>query len=291
VTDAVEAVSARRSAAGVNARAVVYSAVTTALLQRAAGPYAVRFDAPAALNRPGWQGAWQRALERRVLADARLLLPLGDAAAAAIPAAARGVETVVLHVPIDIPPRSAGTPRDIDAVAYAGYPEKRGLDLLVRAWESAAPRDARLLVAGIERTRALDWLRRRGIAAPSGVEWTGLLSLEDWQATLRRARTFVNASRREDHGQSQLEALAAGAALVTVPSAGAYEALPMARAVDPALVAGSVSAEALAPAIAAGLAVDVDAYAARAVPLLEPYSRESVQRVFEQRVLPALGLR
>jgi glycosyltransferase involved in cell wall biosynthesis len=286
-TDLLEARAARRATRGVTAKAIVYSAVTTALLQRPAAPYAVRFDSPAALNRPGWQGAWQRARERRVLAGARVLLPLGDAAAAAIPAAASGVETVVLHVPIDSAPPAA---RDIDAMAYAGYPEKRGLDLLMQAW-ARAPAGARLVVAGIEAERARGWLRERGFTEPPGVEWPGLLDHEEWQAMLARTRVFVNASRREDHGQSQLEALAAGAALVTVPSEGPYEALAIARALDQRLVAAAVDHEALASALRAGLDTDVRAYAARAAPLLEPYRRNSVQHVFEQHVLPALGLR
>jgi glycosyltransferase involved in cell wall biosynthesis len=290
VTDLVEALAARRAARQASASVVVYSAVTSALLARPAGPYAVRFDSPAALNRPGAAGAWQRARERRVLAGARALLPWGEVAAAAIPAEAAQVETIPLHVPVDAHP-GAGSARDIAALAYAGYPQKRGLDVLVRAWERAAPDGARLVVAGIERERALQWLRGRGVQAPANVEWCGLLERGEWQATLARTRLFVNASRREDHGLSQLEALAAGAALVTVPSDGPYEALPMARRLDPRLVAVAVDADALAAAISAGLATDTDEYAARAAALLEPYRRDSVQRVFRERVLPALGLR
>ncbi|MEA2404621.1 MAG: hypothetical protein QOE08_1268, partial [Thermoleophilaceae bacterium] len=60
ITDLVEALAARRSARGIEARAVVFSTVTTAMLQRPRVPYAVRFDAPAALNRQGPSGAWQR---------------------------------------------------------------------------------------------------------------------------------------------------------------------------------------------------------------------------------------
>ena len=53
VTDLVEALAARRSARGVEARAIVFSTVTAAFLQRPSVPYGVRFDSPAALNRPG----------------------------------------------------------------------------------------------------------------------------------------------------------------------------------------------------------------------------------------------
>src|SRR5207248_1294636 len=96
--------------------------------------------------------------------------------------------------------------------------------------------------------------------------------------------------RQEDHGLSQLEALAAGAALVTVPSEGPYEALPMAMQLDRALVAPSLSREALAFAIRSGFNVDLDDYGKRAAELLKPYTPEAVREVFTERVLPALGL-
>jgi glycosyltransferase involved in cell wall biosynthesis len=291
VTDAVEALAARRAASGLRARAVVYSTVTAALLQRHSGPYAVRFDSPAALNRLGPAGAWQRAREKRVMAGATVLLPWGDAAAAAIPREARGVPAIALRVPVTAASGSGTQDRDIEALAYAGYPEKRGLDILVRAWAKVSAPGALLVVAGIERARALRWLERRGIPEPPNVEWPGLLDPAEWQAKLARARLFVNASRREDHGLSQLEALAAGAVLVTVPSAGPYEALPLARAIDERLVAAAIDENALAVSLAAGLQVDPSAYAASAAPLLEPYRPEAVRRVFEQQVLPALGLR
>ena len=57
LTDLVEALAARRAARGVDARAIVYSSVTAALLQPPRSPSAVRFDAIAALNRPGTGGA------------------------------------------------------------------------------------------------------------------------------------------------------------------------------------------------------------------------------------------
>lgn len=300
VTDAVEALAARRAARGVDAKAIVFSTVTAALLQRPDAPYAIRFDSPAALNRPGIAGAWQRAREARAMRGARVLLPWGAAAAEAIPAEARSATVIPLHVPVDGAAASAtgasasaasgpsASPEcDVDALAYAGYPEKRGLDVLIRAW-SAVGAGRRLVVAGIERERAEQWLGTRGIAVPGNVEWRGLLERADWEAVLRRTRVFVNASRREDHGLSQLEALAAGCMLVTVPSAGPYEALPIARRLDPRLVA---EPDALADAIGAALAADREGYAERAAAELEPYRRDAVQRVFEEQVLPALGLR
>ncbi len=113
---------------------------------------------------------------------------------------------------------------------------KRGLDLLCEAWARAAP-DLRLTIGGCDRETGVAWLARRGIAEPPGVEWAGALPREEWLGRVARARVFVNASRREDHGLAQLEALAVGTPLVTVPSPGAYEALPIARRLAPELVA------------------------------------------------------
>jgi glycosyltransferase involved in cell wall biosynthesis len=287
VTDWVEARAAARAARGTGARATIFSTVTAALLARPEGPYAVRFDAPAALNRPGLSGAWQRRRERRVLAGARLLLPWGRAAAAAIPVA--GAEVVPLGVPVEAAP-AAGR-RDVDAVAYAGWPWKRGLDVLCAAWGRAAPAGARLLVGGCDAEKGRAWLRRSGVAEPAGVEWLGTLGRSEWLELVGRARVFVNASRREDHGLAQLEALAAGTPLVTVPSPGAYEALPLARELAGELVAADGSAEALAQALAAGLALDEEAraaYAERARALLAPYGREALLATVRDEVLPRL---
>lgn len=281
VTDFVEALTARRTLRP-EARVTVYSTVTAAFLQPRTDAYAVRFDSPAALNRPGMSGAWQRQAERRVLAGARCLLPWSEAAGRAAPGdAAR----VVLPVPVG---ESAGkSSRDIDALAYAGDPHKRGLDVLCRAWaKSGAGR--RLVVAGIERERALRWLEGRGAGVPPEIEWAGLLSREDWLAYAGRARLFVNASRREDYGISQLEALSAGAAVVTVPSPGPYEALPIARRLAADLVKDD-----LATALAAGLALDdaeLGDYRKRAARELEPYRPAAVQAAVTERVIPALRL-
>ncbi len=64
----------------------------------------------------------------------------------------------------------------------------------------------------------------------------------EYRALLRRARVFVCAPRREDYGLAQLEALADGCLLVTTPAPGPYAALPIARALDPRLVAEDLAA-------------------------------------------------
>ena len=292
VTDLVEAAAARRAARSVDARAVVFSTVTAAMLQRPGVPFAVRFDAPAALNRPGASGAWQRAAERRSLARADLLIPFSEIAERALPRLGGGGPPMVrVPIPVDSAPPAAE--RDIDAVTYASSPRKRGLELVCRAWAEAAPPGARLVVGGVDRERALRWLDRHGVAEPAGVEWAGELPHEEWLSLVARARAYVNGSRWEDYGIAALEALSAGTPLVTVPTPGAFEALPLARALAPALVAPDSEPESLARAIAAGLALDEGArseYARRADELLAPYREDAVRRTIAERVLPALGI-
>jgi glycosyltransferase involved in cell wall biosynthesis len=217
---------------------------------------------------------------------------MGEAAAhAAASLVGAPTRAVPLPTPIDVPAAS-GT-RDLDAVAHVGWMWKRGLDVLCEAWAQAAPAAARLMIGGCDQATGEAWLARRGVAVPAGIEWTGELPRAAWLERVGRARLLVNASRREDHGLSQLEALALGTPLVTVPSAGAYEALPIARRLAPELVAADVSPSALARALRAGLALDAAAragYAERAAAALEPYRRERVLAIVRDQVLPALGI-
>jgi glycosyltransferase involved in cell wall biosynthesis len=294
LTDLVEAVAARRAADGVRARAIIFSSVTAALLQRPRVPYAVRFDTVAALSRPGLGGALQRRREPAVLARARLLLPLSRTAAQTAERLLKGrpapeLRVVTLPVPIEV---LCGTgARDVAAVAYAANPAKRGLELLCEAWRSARPPDGHLIVGGIDRDEALRWLDRSRLGEPPAVEWAGALPREDWLALVARARVFINASRYEDWGIAQLEALAAGTPLVTVPTPGPNEALALARRLAPELVAPERSVPALARSIEAGLSLtgaERAAYATAAEAMLEPYRPEAVRLTLAQEVVPAL---
>jgi glycosyltransferase involved in cell wall biosynthesis len=289
VIDVVEGLAARRAQrATEDARALIVSSATTALLlARPRMPWAIRFDSPTALNRTGVSGLWQRTRERQVFAAADLLLPWGEAAAQAAAPVAGGTPMVRLPVPIDVPGASA--PRRTGVVAYIGWMWKRGLDLLCEAWAQAGPGE-RLTIGGCDRATGVAWLGRRGILEPPGIEWVGALPRDAWLERVARARVFVNASRREDHGLAQLEALALGTPLVTVPSPGAYEALPIARRLAPGLVAADVSAGALATALTAGLTMHDPTYAVRAAVALEPYRRKTVLATVRDEVLPALGV-
>jgi glycosyltransferase involved in cell wall biosynthesis len=276
LTDLVEALGSRRSAGRLPAaRAVVVSTVTASFFQRFSVPYAVRFDAPAALNRPGWPGAWQRWIEPRALARAAVLLPWSEEAA--LP----GRCVIPLGVPIERVPGAAE--RDIAALAYAGNPHKRGLETLAAAWADSGL-DGRLVVGGISAAAGRAWLARHGVPDP-GIEWVGVIPRPEWLALLGRARLYVNASRFEDHGIAPLEALSAGAALVSLPTPGPYPALRIARSLAPELVSSD-----LAAALRAGATVARPDYARRADALLAPHRVAELRRTVAEQVLPALGV-
>jgi hypothetical protein len=250
-------------------------------------PYAVRFDAPAALNRPGRRNAIQHALERRRLRDARLLLPLSRAAERAVPPGS--APSVVVPMPIEA--SGPGWPRERIAVGYTPDPKAKGLDILGEAWRLAAIPDARLLVFGIEAARGRAFLARYGIPEPAGLEWRGTVPRAEFRAALRQAHVHITSARWEDWGQAQLEALADGALLATTPAGGPYEALGFARELDVRLVATEISAAALATGIRAAFALSPDEcaeYRRAAAAHLEPFREAAVQAVVTQDVLPAL---
>jgi hypothetical protein len=289
--DLVEAVAAARALrtalARVDPRAVLASTTTAALLAPLDRPYAVRLDSPAALNRPGARNALQHALERRSLARARLVLPLSRAAQAALP---RGSAPSVV-LPMAIEPSGAAEARERLAVAYTPDPKAKGLDVLAAAWGRADPPGARLAVFGIDAERGAAFLARSGVAEPRGLEWRGMVSQDEFRATLRRALVHVTSARWEDWGQAQLEALADGAVLATTSAGGPFEALALARALDPRLVAAGVSPDALAEALQAAFALsdtELAGYRREASGLLATFREEAVARTLAHAVLPQL---
>jgi hypothetical protein len=272
LTDLVQAgatrAAAREAIARHDPRAIVYCSSTAALL--GPRPGAIWFDAPAAENRPGRHGVWQRATERRRMAAAPLLLPMSEGALRRLAPAARATPAVVLPVPVE-PSGPAAGERAVAAVAYAADPVKKGLARILAAWERARRPGETLVVAGQS--------GRLG----EGAEGAGLLAPAEYRALLRRARAFVAAPLREDHGIAQLEALADGCRLVTTPAAGAYPALALARRLDARCVGDD-----LAAAIRAALDAPPDDYAQRAATLLAPYRQATFEATVRERVLPAL---
>lgn len=270
LTDLTQALSARRAARrGLRdhgPRAVVYSGSTAALLWPRPG--AIHFDAPAAGNRPGRHGLWQRPVECRRFATAPLVAAWSQSGLAEAPPHRRGL---VVPFPVEPsgPPAAA---RDLAAITYAADPEKKGLDRVLDAWAGARRAGEVLVVAGAEQQRPVD-----------GVEWRALAEPAEFRSLLRRARLYVTAPRREDYGITQLEALADGCMLVTSPAPGPYAALPIARRIDPRLVSHD-----LAPAIRTALDSPVDGYRERALAELAPYRRQAADAAVANQLLPAL---
>ncbi len=225
-TDLVWALAARRTAQRAierhRPRAVLYGSMGAALLWPVPG--AIRIDAAMAANRPGHHGVWQRPRERMLLRRCPLLIPQSAEALAETPVPRPAA--VVVPPPIDPGPEPPSWDRrDVAAVTYAADPHKKGLDRVMAAWARIRRDGETLVVCGAPPG-----------AVPSDVAWVhdaGTLDRVAFAALLRRARTFVTAPRREDHGLVQLEALAAGCRLVTTTAPGAYVALTIARAVAP----------------------------------------------------------
>jgi glycosyltransferase involved in cell wall biosynthesis len=267
LTDLLWARAARRAAergiAAHSPRAILYSTTTAALLWPRPG--AVRYDDVAQRNRPGRHGLWQRPRERMVLEKAPLLVPMGHAAGGP-----RDGRVVVVPPPVE-PSGPPGFERDIAAVTYASDPVKKGLDRVLAAWARARRPGEELVVVtehDLPRAEGVRVERVRGDA---------------FRALLRRARTYVVAPRREDYGIAQLEALADGCMLVTTEAAGPYEALAIARDLDPRLVGDD-----LAGAIRTALDDPVDGYARHAADALVWHRPQAVDRRVADHLLPRL---
>jgi Glycosyl transferases group 1 len=174
----------------------------------------------------------------------------------------------------------AAAVRDIAAITYAANPAKKGLGLLLAAWARARRPGEELWVAGVAERD----LRALGYALPAqGVRVVGSLPPAEYRALLRRARVYICAARREDYGIAQLEALADGCMLVTVPSPGPYAALGLARELDARLVGHDIAA-----ALRTALDEPAPDYAERAGRALAPFRRAAVDRTVTCALLPRL---
>lgn len=295
LNDLVEMHAARRAARSaverLEPRALIVSSTTAAMaLPRVPLPYAVRFDAPARLNRPGARNRFLHTLERRALSRARLTIPFSVAGAEALPEGA--ARPVVVSPPIDpSAPAGPGGERERLAVAYTPDPKAKGLDVVVAAWAAAGVENARLDVYGLDPDWARSHLARAGVGLPASVVLCGTVPAERFRAALRRAHAYAAGARWEDWGQAPLEALADGALLVTTPAGGPYEGLRLARELDTSLVAERVEPTALAEAIRTAFELPgerVVAYRERATELMRPYRSEAVQQTVARELVPAL---
>jgi hypothetical protein len=279
LTDFVWARAARRAAVEALAdhepRAIIYSTTTAALLWPLPG--AIRFDAPAAANRPGRHGVWQRPVEQRRLRASPLLIPQDPGAL--VEAGSPTTPALVVPIPVEPSARAGGAvePRDIAAVTYATNPYKKGLDRVLAAWEAVRRDGEELVVAGL---RGPD---------REGVRYTGTLEHGAFRTLLRRARVYVTAPRREDYGIAQLEALADGARVVTTPAPGPYAALPLLRRPGLGWVA-EPDATALGTALRTALddPTDDTIYAEHALDAIAPFRRATVDAIVSGDLLPRL---
>jgi glycosyltransferase involved in cell wall biosynthesis len=256
---------------------VLYSSITAALLWPRPG--AVRFDAPARANRPGRHGIWQRPLERRRLTAAPLLVPWSARALEESPGLPRPRSVVV---PVPVEPSGPPEPRDIAAITYGANPDKKGLDRVLATWAGFRRDGEELVVAGVTEAEARERVGA-ALSATPGVRYAGALARGEYRALVRRARAFLAAPRREDHGIAQLEALADGTPLVSTVSPGPYVALGLARELDPRLVSDD-----LGDALRVALDDPRPDYADAARAAMAPLRRDAVDRVVSERLLPAL---
>lgn len=296
LNDIVEAIAARRALGNAlrryTPRSIVFSSTTAALLARppAGIPYAVWLDAPAVLNRPGRRNAGIHALERRRLERARLVLVLSPPAAAALPLGA--APSVVIAPPLPTTPGTHSPPsREPLAVAYTPDPKAKDLALVCRAWGLVHATGSRLLVTGIDPDRARAFLARHRVPFPPRTELTGMLAPDEFAALLDRAKVFLSAARWEDFGQTPLQALDRGAALVSAPAGGPFPALAIARDLAPRFVAPDREPESLAAALRAALdasEAELAAYRDAARARLEIYRPAAQVRRLRDEVLPAL---
>ena len=226
LTDLVWARAARAAARAAIAehdpRAVVYSTITAALLWPAPG--AIRYDAPAAANRPGRHGVWQRPLERRRLRAAPLLVPWADGSLAETPAP----HAPAVVVPIPVEP-SSGAPRRPPSATSRRSPTPR---TRTRRASTACSARGRRPAA---RARSSSWRAPSASRPPPACATPDALRPDDYRALLRRARVFVTAPRREDYGIAQLEALADGCVLVTTAGARPVRGAPARPRARPAV--------------------------------------------------------
>ncbi len=277
--------------------AIIFATTTATLLQ----PKAVlrrsvlRFDALACENRTGHFSGISRRLERRAQRYVRGLMPWSSTLS---PGLGRVAFLDRAAIVIAMPPPLYPTILDDTArqrgrvLCYASNPRKKGLDTMVRAWaELDRPRPATLVVVGVEPARAKKFLHNRGIDVPGGVEFHGNLSQAAFHDQLRRADVYLAASRYEDFGIAQLEAVNLGAVLVTTNSGGPFEARAMLQTVDPALIADQPTASSLASSMKYALDMSAPARAEcvrECRTMLDPFMRNVLVDRIKSKLRPVL---
>ena len=278
----------RRARASWLARDAARGRSTRARPPRCCGraPGAIRFDAPAAGNRPGRHGLWQRPLERR-------RLRAGAAAAAAGARArcarcprrrARTAARWCCRSPVEPsgpPSRRARHRRDH---LRAPTPSKKGLDRVLARVDVACGAPAEELAR--RRRRASASCDAPGIELPERgrARRPGCSRASEYRALLRRARVFVCAPRREDYGHRP-----ARGARRRLPARQHARARPLRGAADRARARPAAGRRGLARALRTALDDPPPDYAAaRARARSRRSRREAVDRLVAEQLLPRL---
>ena len=283
--------------AALRPQVVITSASTSMLLLPAAlrERTIVWSDSPLWANREGRRNAPLRHRERGVLPKVSLFALQTLAFREAVEAHHGLAPGSVFDLPVPVAPSGPPpTARRAAAVIYAGNPHKKGLDLAVAAWTEVKSA-AELFVTGIEERAARGFLAQRNVVVPPTVRFLGRLPTAEHRALTRSAAVYLSTSRREEYGNTQLEALIDGALLVSGPTDGSAEPRALACRLAPDLVAPDFAAG-LVRSIELGLGFDLGAAAAYrrcAQQLLQAYSPEAFERQVDSlsdhiRRLPAL---
>ena len=161
-------------------------------------PGAIRFDAPAAGNRPG--------PPRRLAAPARAPAPARRRRCSCPRRRARSTRPARRRRPPSSC-RSRSSRRGRRPASATSRRSPTPPTRTRRAWTASWRRGRRARRDGEELVVAGTDARARGRPACAS---PGVLAPEEYRALLRRARVYVTAPRREDYGIAQLEALADG---------------------------------------------------------------------------------
>lgn len=296
VYDAVAMVlAARRGLRRVQPRAIFYSTSHGTIFQPPRRePEAVWIDGPIAIMRPGRKAAPLRWIERLRSRRLTLVLPTSLQHPERLAAPLRPRRTVALPIPVE--PSDGPPPANVEirrpyGVVYAGKAaRKKGLDLAVAAWEASAATGS-LVVTGAEPPAARRFLASAGVRPSPRLVFAGRVSASEHRALIREAAVYVSASRREEYGTTQMEALSDGVLVAAVPSLGAAEPVAVARLLPGDLVATEVSADALTSVIDSALAMtetEREAYRDAAQAIMVGYRRDAFDRRIADEVVPVL---
>ena len=288
-------VAARRGLRRVQPRAIFYSTSHGTIFQpRRREPEAVWLDGPIAIMRPGRKAAPLRWIERLRSRRLTLVLPISVQHPARLAEPLRPRRTIPLPIPVEpsdgpAPPLGGVLP-PYGVVYAAAAPRKKGLDLAVAAWDASSATGS-LVVTGAEPDDARRFLAGAGVRPSNRVVFAGRVPAPEHRALIREAAVYVSASRREEYGTTQLEALSDGVPVAAVPSAGAPEPVAVIRRLPGDLVATEVSVAALTRVIDSALEMteaERESYRHAARAVMAGYGREAFERRLANEVVPVL---